>query len=343
MIALAIYLLEKPLTDDPPQTAVNGLRSIVNYLTWPAIWTVAGLLSALAAQVAYIPLSGNADNPEIFASSFNSDLLWYLLWPNELFPLGIVPAILIVSGPLIILLVLATRQWQRLHPVRWLGLWAMILVLFFGSLVVSTKIGGGGDLHNMDAYAALLGIVAAYFIGDKVAGESESNRWNVVRWPVTAIALVIPVMFLIPSLSPIEKFDKDWADSNAGHLKSLAESADGPVLFITERHFVTFGQIDVPMVPEYERVTLMEAAMSNNQKMLGQFYADLQSHRFALIVSGKENLIIKEGEAFAEENNAWNKRVSPYILCYYEPVALLEPERSRIQVFAPRATPGDCP
>ena len=113
--------------------------------------------------------------------------------------------------------------------------------------------------------------------------------------------------------------------------------------FITERHLVTFGQINVPLVPEYERVTLMEAAMSNNQPILSQFYADLQSHRFALIVSGKENLIVKEDESFAEENNVWNERVSPYILCYYEPVALFELEISRFQVFAPRATPGVCP
>ncbi len=343
MIALAIYLLEKPTTNNQPQIAAHVRWSIVNYLTWPALWTVAGLLSALVAQAVYIPLSGNANNPEIFASSLSSDLLWYRLWPNELYPLGIVPAILIVSGPLLIVLVLATLRWQRLHPIRWLGLWAMLLVLFAGGLVVSAKIGGGGDLHNMDAYAVLLGLVSAHFIGDQVIGEDGSSRWDVVKWPVTAAALVIPVMFLVPSLSPFEKFDRNWAASNAAQLKALTESAGGPVLFITERQFLTFGQIEVPLVPEYERVTLMEAAMSNNEKILRQFYGDLQRRRFALIVSGKENLIIKENEPFAEENNVWNERIAPYILCNYEPVMLLEPEFSRIQVYAPRAAPGDCP
>lgn len=347
MLAVAIYLLETPASQfvqaERHQNSRWFLMPFMRYLATPFAWTLAGLLAALAAQAAYIPLSGNASNPEIFVSSFNSDLLWYRLWPNELFPLGIVPAILIVSGPLLLVLLLATRQWHRLHPMRWAGLWAMLLVLFAGSLVVSTKIGGGGDLHNMDAYAALLGLVAAYFIGDKVASEDGSSGWGVMRWPVTAVALVIPVLFLVPALSPLYQFDKGWAESNAGQLKSLAEAADGPVLFITERHFVTFGQINVPLVPEYERVTLMEAAMSGNQRMLNQFYADLQSQRFALIVSGKENLTIKEDEAFAEENNVWNERVSPYILCYYEPITLLEPEFSRIQVFQPRATPGVCP
>jgi hypothetical protein len=343
MIALAIYLLERPTMDDRPQTTVNGLRSIVAYLTWPAIWTLSGLLFALAAQAAYIPLSGNANNPEMFTSSFTSDLLWYRLWPNPLFPLGIVPAILIVSGPLLGVLVAATLQWKRLHPLRWVGLWGMILVLFGGSLVVSVKIGGGGDLHNMDAYAVLLGGVAAYFIGGKVASEGATDFRPSRSWPVAAVALVIPLLFLIPSLSPLVTYNKTLTANNLQQLKTLVESADGPVLFTTERHLVTFGQIDVAMIPDYERVTLMEAAMSNNRKMLEQFYGDLRVNRFALIVSGKENLFIKENEPNAEENNAWNMRISPYILCYYEPVALFDSDHSRFEVFAPRAEPGVCP
>ncbi len=343
MIALAIYLLEVRYSS----IRVSNIEPrILEYLKWPFLWTIAGLLSALIAQAAYIPLSGNASNPEMFASSFTSDLLWYRLWPNPLFPLGIVPAILIVSGPFLGVLAAATLQWKRLHPIRWVGLWGMILVLFGGSLVVSAKIGGGGDLHNMDAYAVLLGIVSAYFIGGKVVSEGTTDfspSRPSCNWPVAAVALLIPLLFLIPSLMPLVTYNKDWTANNLQQLKTLAESADGPVLFTTERHLVTFGQIDVAMFPEYERVTLMEAAMSNNRKMLEQFYSDLRARRFALIVSGKENLFIKEGEPFAEENNAWNMRISPYILCHYEPVALFDSDHSRFEVFAPRAEPGICP
>ncbi len=340
MIALAIYLLEVRYSS----IRVSNIEPrILEYLKWPFLWTISGLLAALAAQAAYIPLSGNASNPEIFASSFTSDLLWYRLWPNPLFPLGIAPAILIVSGPLLFILIAATFQWKRLHPIRWVGLWGMILVLFGGSLVVSAKIGGGGDLHNMDAYAALLGIVSAYFIGGKVVSESTTDFNPSRSWPVTAVALLIPLLFLVPSLAPLVTYNKGWAANNLQQLKTLVESADGPVLFTTERHLVAFGQINVAMIPEYERVTLMEAAMSNNRKMLEQFYSDLRANRFALIVSGKENLFIKENEPFAEENNAWNMRISPYILCHYEPVALFESDHSRFEVFAPRAEPEDCP
>lgn len=344
MIAAAMYWLEVPFSQFmKKERGKKQFSPLPSYLFPPFLWTISGLLSALAAQAAYIPLSGNADNPEMFASSFSSDLLWYRLWPNSLYPLGIVPAILIVSGPLLFVLTAATLQWKCLHPLRWAGLWGMILVLFGGSLVVSAKIGGGGDLHNMDTYAVLLGVVSAYFIGGKAVSEDKTAFRPPRSWPVTAVALVIPPLFLIPSLAPRLTYSHTLAANHLQQLKTLVESAEGPVLFTTERHLLTFKQINAPLIPEYERVTLMEAAMSNNRKMLEQFYGDLRARRFALIVSGKENLFIKENEPFAEENNAWNLRISPYILCYYEPVALFDSDHSRFEVFAPRAEPGDCP
>ncbi|PKN92599.1 MAG: hypothetical protein CVU44_13125 [Chloroflexi bacterium HGW-Chloroflexi-6] len=350
MIAIAIYLLEVPFgrkTEDAGQGAsVSGISSFVRYLSLPALWTISGLLSALGAQAAYIILSGNAGNADAFASSFSSALLWDRLWPNELYPLGVFWGILIVSGPLLAVLALALNQWGRLHPIRWVGILSMLSILFAGGLVVSVKIGGGGDLHNMDGYAVLLSIVTALFIGGQVKAESapETDRVQVQpKWPVIAVAALIPVLFLIPALSPREKYNQGWNQDRFDEIKALVEGANGPVLFINERHFVTFGNINVALVPEYENVSLMEMAMSNNQQVLGQFYSDLRENRFAMIVAGKQNLFIKEEGAFAEENNAWNELVSPYILCYYEPIALIEPDHSRLEVFVPRAEPGVCP
>ncbi|MCK7481598.1 MAG: hypothetical protein M0C28_33790 [Candidatus Moduliflexus flocculans] len=116
---------------------------------------------------------GNTDNAEAFTSSFTSDLLWYRLWPNENFPLGVIPAILILSGPLLLVILLAARR-NSLHGIRWLGLSAMLLALFAGSAVVSTKIGGGGDLHNMDTYAVLVSLVSLYFFSGRIEAEPGS-------------------------------------------------------------------------------------------------------------------------------------------------------------------------
>ena len=346
MIAIALYLLEEPVSD---------YKNAWNYLARPAGWGAVGLVVALAAQAAYIPLSGNANNIQAFASSFTSTELWSRLWPNDLYPLGIILAILIVAGPLIITLALSTRnQFKSLHPLRWAGLWSMLVVLFVGGVIVSVKIGGGGDLHNMDAFAVLIAIISIYFIGDKVRPESGQSERQALSWPVAATGLLIPLVFLVPQLFPMQIFHQESNQRAFVKLKTMAEQAgkNGPVLFIDERHLLTFHQINLPLVPDYEAVTLMEMAMSNNQAYLQRFYTDLKNHRFAAIVTRKQNVGIQEEGAFADENNVWNSRVSPYILCYYEPVPMatdpklvtyIEADESRIEFYLPRTTPLTSP
>ncbi len=348
MIAIAIYLLETPFARKAKdeREKIFRLSPFVNYLAQPFTWSIAGLLSALAAQAVYIPLSGNAGNEKAFTSSFTSDLLWDRLWPNDSYPLGVLPAVLIVAGPLLAVLLLAARRNdKRLHPLRWAGLWLMLALLFGGSLIVSVKIGGGGDLHNMDAFAALLSVVAAYFIGDKAAGESAGERWQAPAWPLLATGALIPLAFLLPILKPFPHYNQKANQQAEKQLVELVNAAakNGPVLFINERELVTFGKVQAALVPEYEAVTLMEMAMSGNQAYLERFYTDLRAQRFAAIVAGKQNLGMKDEGAFAEENNIWNTRVSPYILCYYQPATLVEAGLSKLEFFVPRATPENCP
>jgi hypothetical protein len=342
MIAVAIYLIETPVSEFSPLST----KRLMQYLSQPALWLVAGLVSALIAQAAYIPLSGNAENLEAFGSSFSSALLWYRLWPNETFALGIVPGILIVSLPLLMIVVVsAFQRWKQMHPLRWLGLLGMIVVLFAGSLVVSTKIGGGGDLHNMDAYASLLGVIALFFVGGNVQSERNQPVEAVRPWAVFTYAFVMPFLFLIPILSPYPKFNVSAADDAHRELVETVNSLgkNGPVLFVNERQVVTFRDVNVPLVPDYEVVTLMEMAMSGNQPYMNKFYSDLASHRFAAIVATKQNRGIRETGPLVEENNVWNSKVSPYILCYYAPSVLIANGPSRIQVYVPQTAPADCP
>ncbi|MGE5374665.1 MAG: hypothetical protein ACM3XO_06365 [Bacteroidota bacterium] len=341
LIAIAIYLLEEPVGTSAPVP----FKRWMGYLAQPALWLVAGLASALVAQAVYIPLSGNANNTEAFTSSFSSALLWDRLWPNETYWLGVIPGILIVTGPLVLILILAAlRRWRDIHWLRWLGLFAMILALFAGSLVVSTKIGGGGDLHNMDAYATLLGIVAVFFVGGRVQAESEKRAAAIRPWAVFTYALVMPLLFIIPMLYPYPQFKQ--AASQAAY-RQLVEAVNklgknGPVLFINERQLVTFGDVKVPLVPDYEVVTLMEMAMSGNRAYLNHFYDDLAHHRFAAIVATKQNKGIKEEGPLVDENNIWNSRISPYILCYYTPATRIDAEITNVEVYVP-TEPVDCP
>jgi hypothetical protein len=341
MIAITVYLLETPYSS----IRYSNTR-ILEYLKLPALWTIAGLLSALAAKGAYIVLSGNTENARAFTSSFTSDLIWSRLWPNELYPLGIVWGILLVSGPLLAVVVLALRQWRQLHPIRWGGVLAILLVLFAGGLVVSVKIGGGGDLHNMDGFAVLLSVAAFLFIGGQVRADSAPDNERVeIRpgWGMQAIAALIPLLFLIPMLSPRPVYDQERDQASLQTLKAHVEAAEGPVLFINQRHLLTFGKINAPLVPDYETVTLMEMAMSRNEQVLGQFYDDLRENRFAMIISGRQNLFLKTEGAFVEEDNTWKTLISPYILCYYESAGTIEPSQGRIEIYVPRSKPDRCP
>jgi hypothetical protein len=196
----------------------------------------------------------------------------------------------------------------------------------------------------MDAYAILLAIIAAYLVGGRVQSESGQGPLQIRFWPALTIAVLVPVVFLIPFLSPHPRYDDDRNQTAYQQLIQAVKEAStkGPVLFINERQLVTFGDVAVPLIADYEAVTLMEMAMSNNQMYLNKFHRDLETHRFAAIVAAKQNRAIKQEGPAAEENNVWNSRVSPYILCYYRPIVTVEPQGNRLEVYVPATELTDC-
>jgi hypothetical protein len=333
MLAIAIYLLEEP---------VAQAGNLLKYLGKPLLWGALGLGTALLGQAFYIAVSGNT-NLEAFGSSLTSALLWYRWFPSATNPIGILPGILIVSLPLIIVLVqIIWGHLRNLHPVRWLGLLIMLIVLFAGGLVVSTKIGGGGDLHNMDAYMVLLALIGVYFIGQRVESEPGfSAAFEPAKWPGIALMLVVPVAFTLTRIASPFTYDHARANQELASLRETVQgySKSGDVLFINERQLLTFGMIpNVRVVPEDEVVSLMEMAISGNRPYLNKFYQDLASHRFTAIVTHKQNLGVDTGD-FIEENNAWTTLVAQPLLCQYKPALTLE--YSNVQVLVPRANP--CP
>ncbi len=337
MLAIALYLMEVP---------VSAKRDLKQYLTQPVIWSLLGVGTALFSQAFYIGISGNT-NVKSFSSSFTSDLLWYRLLPNPTYSMGVIPGILLVSAPLFLVIFMALRGYaHNWHFIRHFGLWAMLLVLFVGGLVVSAKIGGGGDLHNMDAYLVMLGLIAAYLFSERAASEELGEEPGRVTWAIVALAILLPIGFALQKLpfDLIYQYDHQQAAQELRVLDQtiMDASAHGEVLFIGERHLLTFGMIHpVPLVPEDEVATLMEMAMSRNTQYLNSFYNDLHNHRYVAIVARKQFLVIKENEAFAEENNAWTTTISPLLLCEYKPVLTLA--GPNVQVYFPRGEFRQCP
>ncbi|RJP48019.1 MAG: hypothetical protein C4583_15270 [Anaerolineaceae bacterium] len=336
MLAIAIYLLEEPFKKD---------SNLFKYFAHPALWTITGLLSALLSQTLYVFWSGNADNASDFGTAFTSDLIWSRLLPNATYPMGVLAGILLVSAPSILALIFILRgkraDW---HIIRPLGIFSMLLVLFLGGLVVSTKIGGGGDLHNMDAYLVLLALVVTSWFAGRVASETQIHHWGRVPDWILALAVLIPAALSIGGVSPRFTYDRGLAQKDLDQLRALVEpivKEGGEILFISERHLVTFNMLEgVQLVPDYEVVTLMEMAMSGNDAYLQRFTSDLASHRFALIVSRKQRIVKKEGEPFAEENNVWIDAISTPLLCYYQRNLTLESSNTLLLVPSESA---DCP
>ncbi|MDO9299802.1 MAG: hypothetical protein Q7T89_00400 [Anaerolineales bacterium] len=335
MLAIAIYLLETSYKG-------KGWR----YWLTPFIWGISGFVAAIVSQFIYINVSGNADI-RTFGSSFTSTLIWTRLLPNDTFPLGILLGIMIVSAPLIIAMIQMTRgKFSRFHPLRWLALFAMLFVLFLGGLIVSVKIGGGADLHNMDAFLVLLALIATSFFAGQVAGEDDLNpAWGQIHWSVTAAALLVPLGFALPQIGFLPRYDPIMVEKDIQKLQAavsdVAANGGGEILFVTERQLLTFEELNnIPLVPEYEQVELMEMAMSGNREYLEKYYADLKNQRFAIIIAEKQKFTQQKKGSFIEENKAWVRYVGAPLLCAYKPVESLS--STNAQIFVPRPTQPSC-
>jgi len=348
MLAATLYLLETHFQERP----------VWKYILPPAIWIAVGGPAALASQALYALLSGNPARQ--FTTSFTSDLLWYRLLPNATYPLGVLPAVLLVTLPfgLLIFEWMATHR-AYYHLIRYSIIGTFLCALFLGGLVVSAKIGGGSNLHNLDAYLTLLLVAGAYLVFDKAVSDRplpqpKASTREAIAVPLqgtatmpVVLALLIVAFFTLTSGESIRLPASELTQRFLDELRNMVGQAvkgGGEVLFLSERHLLTFGYLeDVPLVPDYEKVFLMEMAMAGDPEYLGRFHADIQARRYAMIVSEPLLTNIKgRTENFPEENNAWVEQVSRPILCAYEP--LLEGGKGiRVDVLVPRPGEEACP
>ncbi|MCJ7434918.1 MAG: hypothetical protein MUO77_15660, partial [Anaerolineales bacterium] len=129
-------------------------------------------------------------------------LFWYRLLPNATYDQGVLLGMLKVAVPLIVVLIYLN------HSGRWvLNIWqklALTLPLFaflVVGLIVSTKAGGGGDLHNLDMFFIGLLFVAV------VAWFNGGRQWvREVDAQPFFIRLMLIVIMVIPMLGYINWF-----------------------------------------------------------------------------------------------------------------------------------------
>jgi hypothetical protein len=327
---------------------------------------VGGLLGSGAGVVAGLMQSGTSLGAATGASTKQA-LLWYRLLPNATYGSGILLGLLMAAGPLVgLLLFLGARYWKHSLIQRTSVVLPLTAFLLAG-LIISTKIGGGGDLHNMDMF--LIGLLlAAAGAWRAVGGRWLADLRKSVRWMPAALTalLAIPAFGPLMGLRPLSiATDADWlaalthvskardlgslpaASIVHGSLQSMRDAvriaqSDGEVLFMDQRQLLTFGFVaDVPLVGEYEKKRLMDEALSGNASFFRPFYRDLAAHRFSLIISSPLRTPIRDSDyGFGEENNAWVEWVARPVLCYYVEQDTLN--EVKVELLVPRSEPTQC-
>ena len=313
MIAAVLYFLEVPF---------DG-KNFWRYIFKPALWFIVGTLTAYVSMQVYIAFSGIA-NPSDFFTSLSSPLLWYRLLPNESYAYGLLPASIFVSLPMWIVLFQQFRSRRAdWHPVRIFFIVAALLALFLGGLIVSLKIGGGADLHNLDAYFTMLWIVISYLVFARYSPQNtRTAEFIPLNWGNVMAVIVIPILFITQTNIGFKTYDPSRTEKTLSALQSEVDRVNaegGEVLFVTQRHLISMGMLhDVTLVQEYEREELMEMAMSNNEAFLDRFKQEMESQRFDLIVVDPLTFkILARRRAFSEENNVWVRGIMRPILCNY--------------------------
>jgi hypothetical protein len=273
-------------------------------------------------------------------------LLWYRLLPNLTLGPGIVLLILLTTGPLaaVLLYKIFSRQW-KLDGFQTLAVLGALTGFLAVGLVISAKIGGGGDLHNLDMYIGTLTVVIMLGLASQ---QREPQGIELERWPTWTLALLcffalLPVYQFTPFLpsaayhSWLDMPVQEDIDKALLQIRAAVEetSQTGEVLFMDQRQLLTFGYMPkIPFVAEYEKKYMMDQALASNKTYFQPYYQDLADQRFSLIVTEPLKMELKDSGVFSEENDLWVTWVSAPTLCFYEPV--MTDKSVGVQLLVPR-------
>jgi hypothetical protein len=328
------------------ETPYSG--SIFRYFWKPFLLLLVSLLIVGTDTMLYLFFSGNPLNGLNMISS--SPLLWQrlLFFPSE--PLGVLIPILIMSIPSTWLIVSWGKQNRfSIHWKRQIVLFMILLIFFLGGLLVSAKIGGGNNLHNLDIYILLLSVVTFYVAINSIKGDRFIQPVNtrILNFMIMANAIFFSLwlVYMTPGsiIFPRQQTAVTAVQSLQNKIGQIQDINPKPALFIYQTQLLTSGLIQgVKPVPNHDNVFLMEMAISNNQSGLQAFYIQLEQHTWSVIVMPPLYTKIKDSSTvFAEENNAWVERIIFPMLCSYQSVYV--DQNFDYELLIPREANHQCP
>ncbi len=328
LLAAVLFILETPYSK----------QDWLKYFSLPFLWTLIGTISAWLTNHIYKGLSGNS--PEVFDSALQSPLLWNRLLPNSTYPPGILKGAVYAILPVMILLtIMVFNKRRNWHPLRLLMLGGILGVFIAGGIIVSVKIGGGSNLHNLDAALFFLVVIGVYIFFDRFNPDMEKVVQFNISWLWVGLVVLLPGLQFLNSGYPIAMPSNETTTRVIETIQQYLDENPGNALFLSERHLITFNYVHpIKFEPEYEKVWLMEMAMAGNASYLEKFYDDLNHQRFSIIISDEFNQMIQNRDrAFSEENNAWVQRVEiPVSESYHSVVRLKE---AGLEIWLPGLQP----
>lgn len=235
-------------------------------------------------------------------------------------------------------------NWQ-INPWQKLAVTGGLLGFLGIGLIVSVKVGGGSNLHNLDMFlVSLVFVVAAAWErgGAQILANLQEQTLGVKI--LLLFLVLIPAFLPLMDAMPLELPEQEYVDHTIDLL--IAESqavveAGGEVLFMDQRQLITFGVIEIPFVPEYEKKQVMDRALAQDFEYLIPLYRDLAEQRFGLIITDPQRIrYSREDEQWDAENDAWVQLVTEPLYCYYEPK--YSKDKTHVWFFVPREEIGNC-
>jgi hypothetical protein len=315
------------------------------HLIRPIVYGLSGYLGGeFIPRIADWIANGFASSPQVVAIRLPGELtqpmLWDRLLPNSTYAPGILLGTLWVGMPIIAFIFWAwkTKVWKA----NWLQtLPVAILVGAFLVLgvIVSVKIGGGSNLHNLDMLWVTLALVAGFIWKQWAAHDYSGLLQNKSGLAVLCLALVVPFTTLVNSGRPLRLPADHLVQGALGTIRQKVAEAQkkGKVLFMDQRQLLTFGEVkDVVLIPEFEKKYVMNQALSGNAEYFADFHKKLENKEYELIISEPiTKYYYNESERnFEEENNAWVYWVSIPLLEYYKPLVTMD--EIGVQLLVPR-------
>lgn len=297
-------------------------------LSWPMILGFAGIVGAISSQIL---LSVVFPRPQpVYTTAFSQSMLWYRLLPNATNPLGVLPGLVIATGPLLGLVGWAIWR-KKLHfdGLQLLGMGGVLIAFLSVGLVASVKIGGGSNLHNLDMFLVALILIAGIVTRvPKWGNEILGGQLPAPAQGMLFLVVIIPSLASISSGGPLQLPADDVTQSAIQLIRTTIEqeAKDGEVLFVDQRQLLTFGHIQgVPLVVEHELKELTNRAMIGDEVLFTDFYRDLAETRFSLIVTAHMPTEWSgRGHPFGEEDDAQLRFIYLPLQTYYQPLVHLE-------------------